>query len=85
MRSGSNFTGSSEVQTSVANEEIIPKDKRIYKFSIAVTENCTASINGSDPIFIAGGSGFSTNQVDAIISSFKILEDGKEFYWIGGY
>jgi len=81
-RLGSQFIGSSEIETSVANEEIVTQT--CYKFSIVPQEDCTASINGSEPIFLKGGVGFSTNQVDAIINSFKILEDGIPYFWIGG-
>lgn len=81
-RLGSNFIGSSEVETSVSNEEILPSP--CYKLSLIPESDCTASINGSEPIFLKGGVGFSTNQIDAKINSFKILEDGVQYFWIGG-
>lgn len=81
---GSLYYGSREVKNSEANEEIIPKGVHLYKFSIYVSDNCTVSINGSEPIFIPGGTGFSSEQNDAMIYSFKILEDGIDYHWIGG-
>lgn len=81
-RIGSSFVGSPKVETSVANEEILPV--ACYKLSIIPESDCTASINESEPIFLKGGVGFSTNQVDAKIYSFKIIEDGIQYFWIGG-
>lgn len=81
-RLGSDFIGSSEVKSSVANEEILPQ--ACYKLSIIPESDCSASINYSEPIFLKGGIGFSTNQIDAKINSFKILEDGIPYFWIGG-
>ncbi|PAV30184.1 hypothetical protein CIL05_06870 [Virgibacillus profundi] len=81
---GSQFHGSDSIQTSVANEEIIPNKVNIYKFSVSNSTDCTVSINGSNPIFLKGGMGFSTEQNDAMISSFKFLEDGIEYFWVGG-
>lgn len=81
-RLGLKYIGSSQMETSVANEEIVTET--CYKFSIMVENDCTASINKSEPIFIKAGVGFSNNQVDAAIYSFKILEDGIQYFWVGG-
>lgn len=81
---GTRFHGTNEIKTSVANEEIVPKGVVFYKFTILIDQDCTVSINNSPPIFLRGGMAFSTEQNDAVISSFKILEDGKTYSWVGG-
>ena len=82
---GSRYEGSPEIETSVAGEEILPENKAYYKFGLMVDEDCTVSINGSNPIFLRAGLGFTMNEIDGRISSVKIQEDGIPFNWIGGY
>lgn len=84
MRVGSEIQGTDELKTSVANEEIIPTKQSFYKFSLLNEQDTTASINGSEPIFLRGGVGFSSDQVDTKIHSFKFLQDGIPYFWIGG-
>lgn len=81
---GTEFHGSDSIEVSAADAEIIPDKINMYKFSLYNEDDCTVSINGSKPIFLRGGAGFSTEQNDAMISSFKILEDGINFNWVGG-
>lgn len=84
MRIGSEFYGTSQIEVSNSNEEVIPKNTIFYKFSFLNEEDCTVKINGSDPIFLRAGIGFSTNQVDSEINSFVVVESGIEYFWIGG-
>lgn len=84
MRTGSNIYGSSEKLTSKANENIIPDGKSFYKFSLMCESDTTVSINDSEPIFVQGGMGFGSDQIDAKIYSFKFLDDGVVFFWVGG-
>lgn len=85
MRIGSNFDGTDKIKTSIANEEILPNDKSFYKFALMVKQDTKVSINDSSPIFIESGVGFSTDQIDSVIHSFKILDNGVPYYWMGGY
>lgn len=85
MQRGSSYDGSPELMTSVAGEEIIPDKRSYYKFSLINKQDTTVSVNESSPIFISAGVGFTMNEVDGRVSSFKILEDGIEYHWIGGY
>lgn len=81
---GSEFYGSSEMQSSKANEEIVPDKVSFYKFSFMNSDDCQISINDSEPIFLPARTGFSSEQNDAMIGSFKILDDDIEYFWLGG-
>lgn len=78
------FKGTDEIKASVANEELLPKNHYFYKFSLMNDKDCTVSINDSDPIFLQENIGFSTDNADVNINSFKFLEDGVGYFWIGG-
>ncbi len=84
MQVGIKFIGSSVLQTSTANEEIIPDKTILYKFSFMNDQDCTVKINKGSPIFLRSGQGFSMNEIDAFISSFVIVEPNITFNWIGG-
>lgn len=81
---GSRYYGSSEIKTSVAEEEIVPQGVSLYKISLHIENDTTVSINDSEPIFLKGGMGFSSEQNDAMIWSLKILDDGVSYFWVGG-
>lgn len=84
MQIGGKYFGSPSIQTSSANQELVPDKTAFYKFSYMPSQNCTVRINGSDPILITSRLGFSMNEVDAYISSFVIVESGIEFHYLGG-
>ncbi|MBM7598105.1 hypothetical protein JOC34_000462 [Virgibacillus halotolerans] len=84
MQYGSSFHGTDSIKTSVANEEILPTASKFYKFSLMNEGDSTVSINGSDPIFLKSGIGFSTDQSDVYVKSFKFLEDNIQYFWVGG-
>lgn len=71
--------GSSSLQTSVAEEEIIPTNARIINFELLNDQICTISINGQTPVYIRANQGISIPSV----SSCKIMENNITFNWIG--
>ena len=92
MRIGSGFISSNGIETSVANRELIPTPPsnwtipyNVYKFSFINDTNCTCVINGSHTIFLRAGQGFSTSEVDAVITSFRIVEAGVKYNFVGAY
>lgn len=89
---GSGYIGSSSIQTSVANQEIIPNSPStwstkysLYKFSLDNYSDCTVTINGGNNIFIPANKGFNIDETDAPIYSFKIVESGILFNFIAAY
>lgn len=92
MHIGSGYLGSSILQTSVANEEIIPfpptnrsTPYKIQKLGLMNEADCTILINNKTKIFLKAGQGFSTTVEDQPITSLKIIESGVKFNWVGGY
>lgn len=92
MKQGSGYIGSPALQTSVANQEIIPPKPnnwvlgyQLYKFSFINTEACTIIINGGDPIYLRANQGFAIDQNDKKITSFKIVEDNVTYNYIAAY
>jgi hypothetical protein len=87
------YVGSSNLQTSVANQEIISlppvtwyyKTYLFYKFEFFNDQDCHIIINNTTPIFVRALQGFSSCTPDNGISSFKIVEDGITFNWVGEY
>ena len=91
MIKGTKYLGTSKIEISVANKEIIPDSPshwtmghRLYKFSIMNYADCTLIINGTE-LFLKANQGFSSDKNDASITSVKIKESGIEFNWIGAY
>lgn len=81
---GNGYIGSSTLQTSTAEMELIPKNTTLYRLTFMNDQSCQISINDSDWLFIRGGQGFSTVPADDNIYSFKIKQAGITFNWIGG-
>lgn len=88
IRLGSGYIGSSNLQTSVANEEIIPSPPQgqyrynCYTFSFMNDQACSVVINNSSSIYLRANQGFNMDENDAPIISFKIVENGITFNWI---
>lgn len=87
-----NFIGSEQVETSVANQEILPNPPSnwtvpyaLTQFSFQNDQECTLIINGKDKVFLREGQGFTTGFQKAKIQSVKILEDGIAYNWVGAY
>lgn len=91
MSLGTGYIGSPEVQTSVANEEIIPltpenwtrERYKIVRFSFRASQDCSIKVNEGNIIFIEAGKEFSIDEDIPAITSFKIQESGIEFTWAG--
>jgi hypothetical protein len=77
------FDGSSSLQTSVANAEIIPVGVSFYFFQFSNDQDCTIKINDSNPIFIRANQGLVSTFHDRMVYSFKIVESGIKYNWIG--
>ncbi|MEH7116041.1 hypothetical protein V7128_01280 [Neobacillus vireti] len=94
-RIGNGYLGSDSLKTSVANAEIIPtppsnyslgKKYNFYKFAYMNDQDCSVYINEStSAIFLRAGQGFETNESDAPIYSFKIVEAGITYNWLGAF
>lgn len=89
---GKGYDGSPTLETSVANQEIIPSPsigtirRNFYKFSFCCDEDCTIIINGIKEIYWRAGVVFQVEPGDQPITSFKIKEGGKQYYiWAGAY
>lgn len=91
MVKGSEYMGSSKIETSVGNREILPKSPahwtmvhRFYKLSIMNYSDCTLIVNDTE-LFLKANQGFNSDKNDASITSLKIKESGVEYNWIGAY
>lgn len=90
-RIGSGYKGSSSVQVSVANADIIPlmangKPYNFYKFSFNnIGSDCHISINGGDWILLRANQGFNCDIHDLPIYSFKIQESDINFNFIAAW
>lgn len=92
MKIGRGYIGSSNLQTSTANQEIIPSPPshwtlgyNCYKLSFFNSQDCTVKINNLDPIYLQANQGFEMDKEDSPITSFVIIESGVGFNWIGAY
>lgn len=91
-RLGVKFLGSSGIETSTANQEIVPvapqnwtMGYRFYKFSFNNQDDCQVIINNGDPIWLNAGQGFNSSEIDPLITSFIIVTSGIKYNWIGAY
>lgn len=71
--------GSSNIQTSVGNQEIL--SRILMNFEFTNDQACHVIIEDRDPIYIRAGQGIALGEV----SSFKIQESGITFNWIGEF
>jgi SPX domain protein involved in polyphosphate accumulation len=89
MARGIGYIGSSDIQTSTANQEIIPSTPlqyNLYKFQFANNTDCHVRINNDEDIlFIRANQWFEMDNNDAPIFSFKIVDAGIQFNWVGAY
>ena len=77
------FLGSPSILISGSSQELVDPGVSFHKFSFYNHQECTISINGSEPIFLVAKQGFSSDRHDKLISSFIINESGVPFNWIG--
>ena len=96
LQVGAGYFGTSSVQTSVANADIIQSFKpssfttainfAAYKFTFANQAACTILINDSIvPIYLDANQGFDIGVEDAPIYSFKIVQGGIAYNCVGAY
>jgi hypothetical protein len=92
-RFGSGYIGTDTLKTSVAQQELIPSPPAnwntkysLYKFTFMNDQDCSVLINGNlSAIFLRAGQGFDTDDSDAPIYSFKIVETGITYNFVGAY
>lgn len=89
---GSNYNGSSALQTSTENQQILPLPPSnwtiklsYYKFSFMNDDACTVKINDGDPLYLRARQGFNSDARDAAIWSFVVIEPDITFNWIGAF
>ena len=75
---GTIIKGSSELQTSVAEEDILNGTKFV-NFELINDQTCTISINNGEYIYIRANQGISI----PVCNSCKIKENNITFNWIG--
>lgn len=87
-RIGTEYFGSSSIQTSVANQELVPTKPEDHtvsyhfkKLSFDNTQECNVLVNEKN-IYLKAGQGFESGYDDPLIYSFKIVQSGIEFNWI---
>lgn len=93
-RLGSGYIGSSELKTTTeANEQVIPNKPEswtmkynCYRFSFMNDQQCSVLINSNtNPIMLRAGQGFTMSEIDSPIYSFKIVEAGITYNFIGAF
>lgn len=89
---GSGYIGTSKIEVSEANHEILPKSPSswthpysFYKLSFRNLNPCVVIINKKTEIFLSAGQGFEMNEIDERITSFVIKESGISYTFIGAY
>lgn len=92
MPKGSGYIGSDTLQTSTANQEVIPSPPdnwtsgySLYKFSFRNLDDVTIVINGDTTLFRGAKEGFEMGVEDKPITSFVIKEAGVQYNWTGAY
>lgn len=85
MSNSSGFAGSSDVQTSTANVQILPEKTVFRRLNFNNTQACHVKINGSDPIVVPANLGLKFDYNDPPIKTFEIVESGISFTWNGTY
>lgn len=77
------YIGSPDLMVSEANQEVIPVGKTVYKISIGFMDSpCHISINGGTPMYLNADQ-FEMGVEDQWLTSFKIIEAGIRYYYIG--
>lgn len=89
---GNGYLGSNKLETSVANQEIIPSPPESWSYGYKIRElsfmnltSCTVVINGEVELFLLADQGFAITRNNLPITSFKIKEANVEYNWIGSF
>lgn len=92
MKKGEGYIGTSKIEVSGVNHEVIPSapeswstSYKCYKFSFINQSPCTVIINGDAEIFLDENQGFEMSFPDKRIESFIIVEEGVSYQFIAGY
>lgn len=96
MQVGAGYIGTSGLTSSTPNLDIIQPLKpasyttavtfSVYKFDFINQSACTVLVNDSIvPIYLAANQGFETGYEDTPIYSFKIIEAGIVYNYVGAY
>lgn len=87
MYNGTNYIGSEKLETSVANQEVVPltpegwtsERYKFIRFSLKVGADCTIIINNTNKIFVENGVIFSMDEFAPPITSIKFVESGIQY------
>lgn len=89
---GNDFLGSDKIETSTANQEIVPSPDAswtdgysFYKFLMINYTDAVILVNGKTKLFIPAFEGFVTDMYDPVIHSFVIVNAGVKYRWVGAY
>lgn len=85
-RVGSGYFGSTAIQTSVANQELLPEivqTRGAYKLTIQFAEPVNILVNNKYELYV--NSVFEITEIDLPINSLKILSGGIDFNFICAY
>lgn len=89
---GNGYLGSSTLETSTANQELIPEKQiewtygyKIRKLSFINKQSTQIIINSETTLFLDANQGFEMDENDEPITSFIVVEAGINFQWIAGY
>ena len=88
----SGFKGTSKIETSTANQELIPEKPygwtigyKFKSFSFFNDQECHIIVNNGEPLFLRAGMGFNSTTDNQSITSFVIVEEGISYNWIGAF
>lgn len=92
MRKGNGYLGTSKIEVSTVNQEIIPESPShwtvpysIYKMSFLNRQDAVILINGETEIYLEAGQGFEMNEIDAPITSFIIKTGSVNYTFIAAF
>lgn len=79
---GNGYGGSSDIETSTENQELIPTGNVVYKIKFYNQDACHVLINDITTIYLGAYQGFETCETDRLIYSFKIIDAGVKFNYV---
>lgn len=89
---GFGYLGTSEIETSVSNQEIVPTSPSdwtvkydIHKLSFMNYDETNIIINGTTNILLSANEGFEMSYQDAPIHSFVIVNPNVKYKFIASY
>jgi len=79
------YSGSSDVLTSTANQQLVVGGKLYSEFYFYNTQACHVKVNGSGAIYLMAGQNFEIDETNPMINSFIIVDSGVSLSWVGIY